>query len=84
MGNIHLISLPSSFRNATVASISRGLKVTAKELNLPFLVLSQLNRRVEHERRAPVLSDLRESGSIEQDSDNVILLHAKHEEKKNK
>ena len=47
----------------------------AKELNVPVLVLSQLNREPEKENRNPRLSDLRESGSIEQDADVVLLLH---------
>src|ERR1051326_2875894 len=63
-------------RQQEIADISGGIKALAKELNVPVIVLSQLNREVEKEKgRAPRLSDLRESGSIEQDADLVGLLY---------
>ena len=61
-------------REQQIAEISRGVKGLAKELNIPVIVLSQLNRESEKEGRQPRLSDLRESGSIEQDADLVLIL----------
>ena len=62
-------------REQQISEICRGVKLLAKELNVPVIVLSQLNRALEKENREPRLSDLRESGSIEQDADEVLLLH---------
>ena len=78
---LQLIQGPAELRGMReqeVAAISRTLKATAKELNVPIIALSQLSRQAVQRQGGggkPQLSDLRESGSIEQDADMVIFIH---------
>jgi replicative DNA helicase len=74
---LQLVTSPGSeSRQIEVGSISRGLKALAREIHVPVVALSQVNREVtSRASKRPMLSDLRESGSLEQDADVVVMLH---------
>lgn len=65
-------------REQEISKISRGLKLLAMQLDIPIILLAQLNRESETNKSKPKLSNLRDSGSIEQDADIVCFIHSEY------
>ncbi len=82
---LQLMSGGGRYENRTteVGAISRSLKIMAKEFNVPVITLSQLNRETEKTKQKPQLSNLRESGSIEQDADAIMFLWKENDDEEN-
>jgi replicative DNA helicase len=76
LDHIGLVEAPGDSDNVRISKISKALKRAAKRLDVGMMVLSQLNRAMERENRKPQLSDLRDSGSLEQDCDAALFIHA--------
>lgn len=76
--HLHLLDLAGNFysQDLKIGTITRRLKMLAKELNLPIILLSQLSRDSRKEKRSPQLHDLRDSGRIEQDANHIVFLHS--------
>jgi replicative DNA helicase len=76
--HLQLIAAKGESRNNALGEITRSLKLAAKRLKMPIFLMSQLARLNERENRRPKLSDLRDSGAIEQDADIVLALHSEN------
>lgn len=80
---LQLLSTGNKKRNDAIGEFSNYFKNLAKELGVPIFILSQMNRSIEEEKRTPRLSDLRDSGSIEQDANTILFLHPQGEKRDN-